>query len=315
MATTFGDVWRKVRLHAPEAPFGLVREWTLAAYKELCERRPWVFLQQQVHLRILAARDLTVTCTQDSRTVTSAAGFVASDVGRQLKVGSVPFYTISALVDASTVTLDLPYSGISTTATATICSAYVTLPADFGAFLLVPDLYNQRIVSWWHTQEELAGIDPTRTQSDANVRALVATTPSPVPATLGQMRYEWWPTPTTERAYPCVYRQSPQALADTDTLRGVLGDRGEILETGALMFCARWPGTSQRKNPYFSMATYRELKDDFEKDCAHLELRDDDQNQQSWVVLPYHRWAVWDLAGGTTSLRSSDATVGDYYPY
>lgn len=312
MSTTFGDIWRKVRLHAPEAPFGLVREWTLAAYKELCERRPWVFLQQEIHLQTLASRTLSVTVTAGSTTITSAAGFVASDAGRQVRVGTTPTYTINTVTDASTAVLDLAYSGSSGAATATILSAYVTMPADFGAFLLVADPYNQKILPWWHTQEELTRLDPSRTSSDANPRCLVAQTLSTAPATLGQMRYEWWPAPTAAKAFPAYYRQSPQALADTDVLLGVLGDRGEILETGALMFCARWPGTSARKNPYFSMATYRELKDDFEKDCAHLELRDDDQSLQSWTVLPYHRWTTWDLAGGTDTLRSSDATVFDY---
>lgn len=311
---TFADVWRKVRLHASEAPFGLVKEWTLAAYRELCERRPWVFLQKQVHLQTLASRSLAVTFTQNSTAITSAAGFIASDAGRQIRVGTVPIYTINSVTDASNAVLDLPYSDTGGAQTATILSAYVTLPADFGAFLLIADPYNQKILPWWHTQETLTRLDPTRTASDANPRALVATTLSTAPATLGRMRYEWWPSPTAAKAFPTLYRQSPQALADTDLIQGVLADRAEILETGALMFCARWPGTSTFKNPYFSMATYRELKDDFEKDCAHLELRDDDQAQQSWAVLPYHRWATWDLAGSDASLRSSDATVYDYWP-
>lgn len=314
MPVTFADVWRKVRLHASEVPFGLVREWTQDAYVALCERRPWVFTQTDLHLQTLASRTLTVGVTLGSRTVTSAAGFVAADVGRQLTIGTFPRYTIVALVDASTVTLDLAYSGTTDpAATATISSIFVTLPADFGAFQIIADPYNQKLVSWWHTQEELGQLDPARTSSDANPRALVPTTPSPVAATLGQMRYEWWPAPTTAKAFPCVYRQRPAKLQDRDVLTGVLATRSDILETGALMACALWPGTSTFKNPYFNRGTYADLKDAFEKACAQLELRDDDQAQQSWVPLPYHRWPTWELAGGTESLRSSDATIYDYY--
>ncbi len=87
-----------------------------------------------------------------------------------------------------------------------------------------------------------------------------------------------------------------------------------VLESGALAWCAAWPGTVERKNPYFNLPLAMKLREAFEKECATLELRDDDQYQQSWVALPYHRWTVMDLGfGDTHTLRQTDATVASYY--
>lgn len=315
MPVSFGDVWRKVRLQASSVPFALVRSWTQEAFEELSDRRPWVWTVRQTSLATLAARSLTVTFTQGGLTVTSAAGFVATDVGRQLRVGTFPFYTINSVEDASNATLDLPYAGTGGALTAQIISAYQTLPEDFGAFMLVIDPTVQRQVAWWYTADQLAQVDPVRMSSGTLQRALVPATLSTAPSLLGRMRYEWWPTPTSARQFPAWYRRQPPQLVDTDTFEGVLAARASILELGALARCARWPGTPEAKNPYFSAPLAKDLQDQFERACAKLELRDDDQAQQTWVALPYHQWPCWGLYGDTAQLRASDATLADYFGY
>ncbi len=312
MPDNFGDIWRRVRLHCPAAPFALVKDWTQQAYKRLHDRRPWVWSMRETRLSIEAARSLTGVFVQGSRLIQSTAGFVAGDAGRQIRVGTYPVYTIVSVEDASNATLDLAYAGTGGSLTAQILSAYQTLPADFGAFMLVVDPTVQRQIAWWYTQDQLARIDPLRVSSGTPQRALIATTDSPALATLGQARSEWWPYPLTAVQYPAWYRAKPLALLDADLLQGVLATRGDILEAGALARCARWPGTAEAKNPYFNIQLAKELADQFDKECATLELRDDDQAQQSWVALPYHQWPAWGLSGSTEVLRASDATVGDY---
>lgn len=309
---TFSDIWRKVRLHVPDAPFSLAREWTQDAYERLAERRPWSWLRTSAQLTVNIARSVTVTVAQGSLTVTGAGVFASTDAGRQFRVGNLPVYTINTVVDVNTLTLDMPYTGTSGATTAQVLDLYQTLPPDFGVFLLVIDPYNQRLIPWWTTQEELSRIDPTRMSSDSSPRVLASRQLSTRPATLGQVQYEWWPAPLSQKAFPYYYRASPKLMADTDPLLGVLGTRGRVLELGALMRAALWPGTADKKNPYFSPVTHKLLKDEFEQECAHLELRDDDQAQESWTTLPYHRWATWDLTCDTRYLRSSDASVGDY---
>ncbi len=311
--STFGDVWRMVRLHAPDAPFGLVRNWTQDAYASLHERRPWLWAMKEARLSTLASRTLTVTFTTGSRDITSAAGFLSTDVGRQIRVTDLPIYTINEVTDASNAVLDLAYAETGGAETATILSAYATLPEDFGAFMTVLDTTNQRQIGYWYTQADLAACDPGRTNVGTPQRALVATTESTAPTLLGRTRYEWWPTPTAAGTWPIWYRTRPPQLADTDPFKGVLATRGDILVAAALANCALWPGTSDKPNPYFSVAVHRQFKDQFEADCARLELRDDDQAQQSWVAAPWHQWPVWSLYGDTQSLRNHDATIYDYW--
>ncbi len=272
-------------------------------------------------LSVPGSRAVTPTFTLGSVTATDApAAYSQADVGLQLRLSTpkIPVYTINGVsTDGSTLTLDMPYADPSTSLPAvatpqacTVLGMYQTMPADFGAFLLVIDPYNQRLVPWWYTQEELARLDPIRFSTDTNPRVLVSRQLSTVPATLGQVQYEWWPGPTTAKQFPYYYRRQAQLLQDTDPLLGVLTAR--VLEIGALARCAAWPGTAERKNPYFNLALHLKLMDQFDKQCATLELRDDDQAQESWTTLPYHRWATWDLTFDTRYLRSTDASVGDY---
>lgn len=310
MAESFGDAWRRVRLHMPDAPFGLVREWTQHAYEDLTNRRPWQFTKVDAQLSVPAARDLACTCAVGSTTVTSAAGFLTTDVGLQLRVsGALPVSTIIAYVDASTVTLDQAWTGTAGAQTLQILGLYQIMPADFGAFLTCVDPSTQRPIPWWFTQTELDRIDPTRTSSGTTPRVLVAQTLSPVPATRGQARYEWWPAPTSASVVPYMYRKAAQPLADTDPLLGVLNAR--VLSTGALAYGAAWPGSADAKNPYFNLTLAKGLKDQFDRECAKLELRDDDQAQQTWDPSP-RRGGLLDLAADTTFLRSTDATLNDY---
>lgn len=313
---TFGDAWRRTRNHVPDAPFGLVKEWTQHAYEDLVRRRPWNFARVHAMLSVPASRLVTVTLTLNSVTVTAAPGtFTQADTGTQLRISTttVPIYTIN-VVDATggVVTLDMPYADPATVGVQTVrlLGLFQTMPPDFGAFLLVIDPYNQRLIPWWYTQEELARLDPIRFSTDTNPRVLVSRQLSTVPSTLGQVQYEWWPGPLSAKQYPYYYRRQAQLLADTDPLLGVVTAR--VLEVGALARAAAWPGTAERKNPYYNLALHKALMDEFDQQCARLELRDDDQAQESWTTLPYHRWATWDLTFDTRYLRSTDASIGDY---
>jgi hypothetical protein len=285
------------------------------------KRRPWNFARVHAMLSVNASRLANVTFTLGSVTATAtAATFSQADVGMQVRVATqtVPIYTINAVdTTGGVITLDMPYADpatslptLATPLSVTVINLFQTMPADFGAFLLIIDPYNQRLIPWWYTQEDLARLDPIRFSTDTNPRVLTSRQLSTVPATLGQVQYEWWPGPTTAKQFPYYYRRQAQLLADTDPLLGVLNAR--VLEVGALARCAAWPGTQERKNPYFNLPLHLKLMDEFDKQCASLELRDDDQAQESWTTLPYHRWATWDLTFDTRYLRSTDASIGDY---
>ena len=70
---SFGDAWRRVRLHAPDSPFGLVKEWTQHAYEDLVKRRPWNFGRVHAMMSVQASRLVNITFTLGSVTATATA--------------------------------------------------------------------------------------------------------------------------------------------------------------------------------------------------------------------------------------------------
>lgn len=314
MPYTMGEIWRRVKLHCPLAGPLLIQDWVQRTYNSACERRGWSFLRYEGVLTIQTARTLTsVGVTLGSPAVTSAALFVTGDVGRQFRVGT-PVYTIIAFTDASTITLDRAYGDATTlTAVATILDAYAVMPADFGRFILVADPYNQRRIIHDLTTDQLHRIDPARTSTDANVRALADLRLSTLTATLNRVMYEYWPYPTTARTYPYLAYRRPERLTEASVLRGALADRGDVLELGALAEAARWPGLRDQQNPFYSLNNYRFYRDEFEKELQRTSLRDDDIYLDSLVTVDYARWPIADLMYDTRGLRASDATLADYW--
>jgi hypothetical protein len=293
---TFGDVWRKVRLECPLAGPLLLQTWSQDVYNVLTDRRPWAFLRKEATLTTLASRSLTVGVTQASTAVTSAALFVASDAGRQIRIGTTPsIYTIATFTDASNVVLERVYDeDDDAAATATIQDIYAVMPADFGQFLVVANPAIERPLIFWLTQEELIRYDPHRSNTDSTPRALVARDVSTVTATLGQLRYEWWPHPTSAATFPYLYIARPAALSDTTNLDGVLRHRDDILRYGVLARAARWPGPpGGPKNPYFNRLIADDYETKFEAEMLKLDLRDDEQALMSVDNYPWHAWSAW----------------------
>ena len=310
---TFRGVVGVVRLHVPAAPVFLIRHWINTAWKGLSRQRPWAFLRGQSALTITAARSVSVTVTNDSLFVTSAALFLTTDVGRQLRIGTIPTYTLVSRVDASLVQLDQPYGGTTGAATAQIFDGYALVPTDFGSFDLIADPYNQRRLAFWITTDQLNILDPTRQASDSGPRLLATASPSSVSATLGRLRYEYWPRPTAARSYPYSYFKQASDLAEGQRFAGVLADGGDILRIGALAQAAKWPGTAERPNPYFSLTLAAQLDAEFALGVQRLSLRDDDQQGQDLSRVHWERWPLADLAYNDQALRATDATLADLY--
>lgn len=314
MPQTYADVWRSVKLHASAAPTFLVREWVNDAWKTLTRFRPTAnYLRVSSALTINAARSVAVTATRGSSTLTSAGLFVVGDVGRSFRLQTFPNYTIIAFVDANTLTLDRAFGEEDASATGEIYDGYATMPTDFGQFDIIADPYNQRRLAFWITEEQLNMLDPTRQSGDSGPRLLGTASPSPVPATFGQMRYEYWPRPTQNRSYPMLYFKQGANLPDSFVFSGAIAEAGDVLKKGALAQAARWPGTSDKPNPYFQLSLGDRLHQEFMDGCQKLSLRDDDQAGSDYLRVMWNRWPLADLAYNDESLRATDATVADLY--
>ncbi|HZI93580.1 MAG TPA: hypothetical protein VFE84_05025, partial [Patescibacteria group bacterium] len=57
----------------------------------------------------------------------------------------------------------------------------------------------------------------------------------------------------------------------------------------------------------------RELSAQFEALAIQLDLRDDDVASQDWVTdEQWGRYSAWDYAANLTTLRATDAGIGEY---
>lgn len=312
---TFESVWRKVRLYVPTADVFLVRTWVQDAYNTVIDRKGWAWATVQGQITWEDARlALDVTVTRGSATVTAGAGtFSSADLGRQFRVGSFPIYTIAEVPSATAIVLDRPYAGTSGAVEADILDAWTAVAADVSRFQVLIDPINQRFVPWWATQEELAILDPSRTSTASVPRLLVALGTSQQPLTWGQMQYTFWPIPTAAGSLQYWAVEAPRALPDSYAFPGLLGRRTDVLEVGALVSAAKWPGTAQQPNPYFNLGLARQLQEDFNAALLQLDLRDDDQRPDSWTTLPWQRWNAYSWSYDPHLLQMTDATIGDYW--
>lgn len=311
---TFRDVWGLVALHVPLAPPTLVQSWVQSAYDELVGRRHWAFLRTDALITTLASRSLTVTFTAGSTAITSAALFVATDAGRQIRVGTnSPIYTIDVVTNASNATLTQLYAGTSGAQTAIIRDIYLPMPANFRSIHTVTDQTIQRPVAWWISKERLDLFDPGRVASDTRFRVLAAAAISTVTSLAGRVTYEAWPYPTAAGSYILQYFKRTDTLADDDQFTGVLATWTGALQKGALAEAAMWPGTPTQKNPYFNLALSKRLEDEFMLQQKMLDVLDDDQYLMDLQQTDLSKYGLAALSADTTLMRQSDATLADYY--
>ena len=301
-------------LHAPGTPASLIQQWVQDAYDELAGKGHWAWLREEAFLTTLAARSLSVTFGAASTAITSAALFVATDAGRQLRVSTGFVYTIDSVTDASNAVLQEAYQGSAGAATATISDIYLPMPADFRSFYDVTDFSNQRPIVWWISRDRLDVYDPARVSSDARFRVLASYKIATDTARAGRLLYEAWPHPTAAGQYRLLYFKRSDTLADTDTFKGVLATKTQAILDGALAKCAAWPGLSkQQPNPYFQISLREYHRDRFEKEAHTLDILDDDQYLESLQQVDLSKYGLGILMEDTALLRQTDATIGDYY--
>lgn len=278
MAYTFQDCWRFAALHVQVPDILLVRGWTQWAYDEFCNRRGWSHLRAETAMSVFDQKVGTATFAIGSPTVQGVGlVFAATDVGRAIRISSIPLYSILAVnVGLNQATLSRNYTEASGTSTATVLDAYVTLPEDLHRFIAILDPQNKWRLRYNITVDQLNRWDPGRT-STGNARLLVNNMYSPVAANKGQPRYELYPYQTSARSYPVFYYRKGEVLADTDTIIGPLARVAQsLLLEGVLSRAALWPGTVGQKNPYFSLQLAKAHTDLFEKKIDQVYVTDEE---------------------------------------
>lgn len=297
MPETFGDILRTVMLNVPMAPRFLAELWVLEAYRKCWEyRRPlWSFARAESAFATNASKSGTVGVTQDSKFVTGVGiTFEATDEGRQFRAGvNQPVYSIECVeVAANTIELDRPYLGTtSAAASGVVFDGYITMPENFARFLAVVDPSGGWDLQFDVSDEDLNRMDPQRT-STGTPWALVSRRNATIPLfqgsnqPVGRIQYELWPYSMSRHEYWYFYATRPPVLSEDSEFPWIFRDRGDIIRKGALEQAAMWPGTEERKNPYFNIQLAKVLHDDFIVELAKLEVTDED-------VYPTW-WKRWD---------------------
>jgi hypothetical protein len=313
MAETFGQIWQRVALHASTVPPLLCREWTKDAYVELCTGNRWSFTRRMTRLVTQASRTAAgCTVTKGSPLVTGT--FQATDLNRQIRSGnSGQPYTIVALNGPYTqATLDMNYTGVSGTIDLTILDAFLYMPADFDGLYSLNNLTVQQPMPWWYAKEQLDYWDPNRIWQDSSARLVAARGIQQDGSTVGRVVYEWWPHVTAIGEYDMTYYAKPDPL-DEDELQGSIAGRSNILMDGALAQAANYPGTKENPNPYFNPSLALRLEKKFNEGVQALSVRDDDIVPGEQYNAIDWRWVQGLVPMDTRLLRSSDATLADYY--
>ena len=286
---TFGQLWNRVLLYAPDLPPPLAREFVKNTYRLVLDNHYWSELRVDAEFLIPDNYSTgTVSVINGSPSVVgNGTAFNGTHFARQLSVGSIaPWYTIKDVTSGTSLTLDRPYGGISGTYAYTIGQFYVEFPLDLHVLEKIRDQQNGwYLVTQWYTIEYLDRVDAKRMSTGTPVIAVAA---PPRIASNGGLetldpgtvvpRYELWPRSNGIRAYEYRYRKN--ASLDTDDTAIITGVQSDVLIYGALRQAALWPGTADKPNPHFSQelhATYTKLYED----ALNYSIKNDlDVNQQ-----------------------------------
>lgn len=280
---TYPDIWNRVLLRVPSASSLLAQDWVSNAFRQVAERRPWSWLiKRGQYLFPAVYKTGTVSVTFNSTTVTgSGTAFTSAMVGRQFRIGfQVPIYTIAAVPDATTLTLDQVWGGDDASGVGfEIYVAYQTVPADFNYHLSVWDPKFNWQLRRNVTQEEINDYDAQRANQASSSYVVVSyaydqTTTPPRP------RFEMWPHQKSQYCYPYLYVARATDLADSGAnLPFYL--RGDVLLEMALAEAARWPGSSRDKpSPFYSLSLAIMHERRSERMIVEMERQDDEVYEQ-----------------------------------
>lgn len=295
MADTFGEMWRELRLHCPFVPVPLAQRWIRDRYRRMLSRSLWGGTVAQAQFLIPAAYSTgVITATNGSATVTGVGtGFSASLIGQQLLVGGVgPYYTITAVPDAVTLTLDLVFGGTTYNGTYTIAQCYLTPASDFLSLKVVIDPINNWKLRINVAQEYLDSIDAQRTYSGLpRIIADYRFSPAGIPM------FEIWPRSLTQAQYPYMYYTAgADFTSDSDV--PIFPIRGDVIKYGALADLAKWPGLEDRRNPMFDLRLADMYDKQYESAAQEIDV-EDQEIYQTAVTFPdtgfdNYPWAPFD---------------------
>jgi hypothetical protein len=282
---TFGEIWNKVLLYAPNLPVPLAQTFVKNAYNKALRAHYWSELFQEGEITIASeVTSGTAAVVNGSASVTLSGGaglaaWVTMQFGTLTNNGYAPYYDITGVVTATGVlTLDRAYQG-ATNAVAEyiIAQFFVEFPSDLQALDDIRDATRAwRLRRQYNQPNYLDRIDARRAYAGTPILYVPAT--PRVAAGVSIPRYEFWPR--IPSGTKLVYRYVKKTPLSANTDYPVESLKSEVLVWGALAELTLWPGTPERKNPFFSIDLHREYDTLFEKGLQESILNDEDRAQR-----------------------------------
>ncbi len=270
-----------------DLPTTMVRNWINETYRSLVDMRRWAGLKIRGQIVVPNSYSTgTVTIANGSQNVVgTGTAFTLAMVGQQLRCGfSTGFYNISAFIDPTHITLDLPWGNQSVTNSGfSIMSVWVAPGPNIKK---IWQLVNQRQGFRIPTnvpQGFLNQIDAWRTSTGWTTAC------SPKELTLnGWAQFELWPAPTFQQAFPYLaYIQPPDMMADTDFPYPFI--RGDMLVLPAIANALTFRGPKMNKyyDPNTAESKLREFRAKLEGMInADESLDPKDEQYDEWGNMP-----------------------------
>jgi hypothetical protein len=271
-------------------PALLCQDMIREAYKKLVDKKDWSWIRSENEILINNQFSGTANCTRGSATITNVTPAPAStDAGRQFRIGTnQPVYTITAVnVAGQTYTIDRIFGGTTGTALGfNVGDWYLTMPTDFKSFIGILDPLNNWQLRLDITELELNTWDSQRSAT-GTPWCVVSRRLSTYAPTAGQVQYEIWPYPTSQRNYPYFYWRRSELLSDATVFLGPLATRGDLLVTGGLALAAQWPGVEGRPNPYFNLGLSKMKWEEFTTESDRLQVLDEETFLTWWQTVDF----------------------------
>ena len=169
---TFTTLWNRLLLRAPAVGPALSQDYVRDCFQQLAERRTWSWRRgtSSFYPHIFYNTG-TATTTYGSPYITgSGTTWDVSWVGAQFRGGAIPSafptYTILAVLSPTSILLDNPWAGASTSDLQyQIFQCYFPVPSDFKSFESLTNPTNSYKIWTQLTQADLDLMDPQRVTS------------------------------------------------------------------------------------------------------------------------------------------------------
>jgi len=286
---TFQEVWREVRLYAPDLPVPLAQRMVNYAYARALRANEWSQLKGSGEWYLPAPYTTgTASATNGSTTITGAGTTWTSDmVGRQIMLNSqgVPWYDITAFVSTTEITLDRAYSGADLSGVSyELSQVYVSAKSDFDYFISILDPEREWKLHFDIEQQVLDSWDPKR-QKVGDVWVVSAVGPDPTAdgtANSYRQRFEIWPRAGSARRIPYRYQIRTPKLTTSGQV-AIWPLKSDVLVEGALARLAMYKGTADAPNPYYDLNLYKFHQEGYLRE-VHRAMMEDQRVNQTWVT-------------------------------